>query len=400
MRNRNGYNWPELQLLNASAPITHRTLRTLIDQIAISGYRSIKSILLRLGQLNIVTGANGSGKSNVYRALKLIADAAAGRLAESLAREGGFSSVRWAGQRSNGKEPVSLRLGFSSHSFTYCLDLGLPIPSSSAFSLDPEMKRECVWNGPVMDSKSLCADRRNSTLRTRAAGGRWTEVDLSLSRHASMLSDYADPFNAPELIVLRESLRTWRFYDTFRVDSKAPARRPSIASFTPVMSGDGSDMAAALQTIIEIGDHDGLYRTIDDAFPGSRIRIETGDSVMQVALDQPGILRVLTASELSDGTLRFLLLVAAMLTPRPPELMVLNEPENSLHPDLLPALARLIQLAAENSQVIVVSHNPILVRELEQDDRCIPIKLEKDEGATVLQDGDLLSQYGWKWPSR
>lgn len=372
----------------------------MIDQIAIAGYRSIRSIILRLGQLNVVTGANGSGKSNVYRALKLIADAAAGRLAESLAREGGFNSVRWAGPKSNDKDPVSLRLGFSSHPFSYCFDLGLPIPSNSAFDFDPEMKRECLWHGVGMDAKSLCADRRTTTLRTRAAGGKWTDVDLSLSRHASMLSEYADPFNAPELIVMREILRSWRFYDTFRVDNGSPARRPSIATFTPIMSGDGSDLAAALQTIREIGDHDGLDRTIDDAFPGSKIRIGAGDSGMQVGLEQPGIFRELTAAELSDGTLRFLLLVAAMLTPRPPELMVLNEPENSLHPDLIPALGRLIKVAAENSQVIVVSHNPILVGELESDEICVPIRLVKDDGATILKDGDLLSQYGWKWPSR
>ena len=372
----------------------------MIDQFAIAGYRSIRSIILRLGQLNVVTGANGSGKSNVYRALKLIADAAAGRLAESLAHEGGFSSVRWAGPKTNGKDPVSLRLGFSSRQFSYSLDLGLPIPSNSAFNLDPEMKRECLWNGPIMEAKSLCADRRSTTLRTRSAGGKWIDVDLSMSRYASMLTEYADPFNAPELIVMRETLRSWRFYDTFRVDSGASSRRPSIAKFTPIMSSDGSDLAAALQTIREIGDHDGLDQTINDAFPGSEIRIETVDSGMQVALKQPGIFRELTAAELSDGTLRFLLLVAAMLTPRPPELMVLNEPENSLHPDLIPALGRLIKMAAENSQVIVVSHNPVLVGELESDEFCVPIRLEKEEGETILRDGNLLSQYGWKWPSR
>ncbi len=372
----------------------------MIDQIAIAGYRSIRSIILRLGQLTVVTGANGCGKSNVYRALKLITDAAAGRLAESLAREGGFHSVRWAGAKSNGKDPVSLRLGFSSNSFSYCLDLGLPIPSGSAFDFDAEMKRECLWHGASMDARSLCADRRTTTLRARSAGGKWSDIDLSLSRHASMLSEYADPFNAPELIVLRETLRSWRFYDTFRVDSESPSRRPSVITFTPIMAGDGSDLAAALQTICEIGDHEGLHRTIDDAFPGSQIRLKVTDTGMQVALDQPGIARELSAAELSDGTLRFLLLVAALLTPRPPELIVLNEPENSLHPDLIPALGRLIKLAAENSQVIVVSHNPILVGELESDEICVPIQLRKDDGATVLQDGDLLSQYGWKWPSR
>ncbi len=215
-----------------------------------------------------------------------------------------------------------------------------------------------------------------------------------------MYTELSSPFNAPELIVMREKLRSWRFYDTFRVDGGSPARRPSIASFTPIMSGDGGDLAAALQTIREIGDHDGLDQAIDDAFPGSKIRIGASGAGLQVAFDQPGIFRELTAAELSDGTLRYLLLVAAMLTPRPPELMVLNEPENSLHPDLIPALGRLIKMAAENSQVIVVSHNPVLVGELESDELTLPIRLEKDDGATVLRNGDLLSQYGWKWPSR
>ncbi len=373
----------------------------MIEQIAIAGYRSIRSIILRLGQLNIVTGANGSGKSNLYRALKLIADGASGRLAESLSREGGFNSVRWAGPKSNGKDPVSLRLGFLADPFSYCLDVGLPIPQEkSAFNFDPEIKRECLWHGVGMEARSLCADRRTTTLRTRAANGKWIDVDLSLSRHASMLSDYADPFNAPELIVMREILRSWRFYDTFRVDHESPARRPSIVKFTPVMSSDGSDLAAALQTIREIGDHEVLDRTIDDAFPGSQIRIEADRFGMQVALEQAGIMRDLTAAELSDGTLRFLLLSAAMLTPRPPELMVLNEPENSLHGDLIPALGRLIRLASESSQVIVVSHNTSLVDELGADENCVPIRLEKDGGATVLQDGGLLSQCGWKWPTR
>ncbi len=80
--------------------------------------------------------------------------------------------------------------------------------------------------------------------------------------------------------------------------------------------------------------------------------------------------------------------------------MVLKEPENSLHPDLIPAPARLITLAAENSQLIVVRHNASLVDSSEEHELCVPIRLENDSGETVLQEADLLSQYGWKWPSR
>ncbi|TWU54305.1 high-affinity zinc transporter ATPase [Rubripirellula tenax] len=384
----------------STVSILKAAANNVIDRIAISGYRSIRSIILRLGQLNVVTGANGSGKSNLYRALRLIADAADGRLAESLAREGGFGSVRWAGPKKSGNDPVSLRLGFTADPLSYCFDLGLPQPSESMFGGDPEMKRECLWRGIGMDAKNLCADRRVGTLRCRGAKGKWQDIDVPLPRQSSMLSEYADPLAAPELILIRETLRRWRFYDTFRVDALSPARRACAATFTPIMASDGADVPAAIQTIREIGDRARLDHTIGDAFPGSEIRIFGTDAGMQLSLKQSGMLRDLSAAELSDGTLRFLLLAAALLTPRPPELMVLNEPENSLHPDLIAPLARLIALAAENSQVIVVSHNAVLVDELEADEICVPIHLEKSAGETVLQDADLLSQYGWKWPGR
>jgi predicted ATPase len=79
---------------------------------------------------------------------------------------------------------------------------------------------------------------------------------------------------------------------------------------------------------------------------------------------QHGLLRPLKASEFSDGTLRYLLLLAALMTPRPPPLMILNEPETSLHPDLLPPLARLIASASSRSQIIVVTHAAKLVTSL------------------------------------
>jgi predicted ATPase len=94
-----------------------------------------------------------------------------------------------------------------------------------------------------------------------------------------------------------------------------------------------------LQTIIEIGDVEALNDTICDAFPGAKLTIDVhGDGRFSINFFQQGLLCSLTGAELSDGTLRYILWVAALLTPRPPSLMVLNEPETSLHPDLFPAL--------------------------------------------------------------
>src|SRR6185369_1981744 len=209
----------------------------------------------------------------------------------------------------------------------------------------------------------------------------------------------ADPRNTPELLMLREEMRAWRFYDHFRTDSAAPARVPQIGTHTPVLSHDGTDLAAALQTIREIGDPDALDRAIDDAFPRARVDITYDGGWFDVQMQQHGLLRPLSAAELSDGTLRYLLWIAALLTPRPPGLLVLNEPETSLHPDRLPALGRLIAQAAARWQILVVSHAPILIDALRQQPGCHAIVLEKQFGQTVLADqGDHASH--WQWPTR
>src|SRR6201992_2196652 len=85
--------------------------------------------------------------------------------------------------------------------------------------------------------------------------------------------------------------------------------------------------------------------------PAAGVQSTAAGARFELALRQPGLLRPLRAAELSDGTLRYLLWVAALLTPRPPELLVLNEPETSLPPDLLAPLAHLITAASAKTQV-------------------------------------------------
>jgi predicted ATPase len=121
-------------------------------------------------------------------------------------------------------------------------------------------------------------------------------------------------------------------------------------------------------------------------------------------MHQKGLLRPLRAAELSDGTLRYLLWIAALLTPRPPPLLVLNEPETSLHPDFLPALGRLIAQAARSSQVIVVSHASRLVAALEAadlgDGGSRSLVLDKELGETRALNIDADEVPAWRWPSR
>lgn len=389
----------------------------MIETLAISGYRSLRNLVLPLGQLNVVTGANGSGKSSLYRALRLLGDTALNTVVASLAHEGGLSSTLWAGpetisrsmraseqpiQGTSRQKAISLKLGFAADPYGYCIDLGFPPPAKQAFAFDPDIKRECIWCGPVYRRSAVLVDRNNRIVQLAPARNREEPILLTkeLNSTDSMLAKIADPLRAPEMLAMREAIRGWRFYDAFRTDATAPARIPQIGTFTPVLSNDGSDLPSALATIQEFGDGRALNRTIDDAFPGSGVEIDRSTPRFGIQLSQHGLLRPLAAAELSDGTLRYLLWTAALLTPRPPELMVLNEPETSLHPDLLPALARLISHAAQKTQIIVVSHAQPLIATLEQETGCRRLHLEKAFGESNLAGSTLFNRPRWEWPAR
>jgi predicted ATPase len=394
----------------------------MIATLAVENYRSLRSLAVPLAPLTVVTGANGTGKSSLYRSLRLLADAARNGAVAALAREGGLPSTLWAGPETIGRavregtypvqpvvrgKPVSLRLGFGGDDFSYAIDFGLPSVDGreSAFALDPEIKRESIWHGPLLRPAAVLCERDNGIVRIRADRRTWSEPQ-AIRPYDSMLSEFADPRQAPEVLRVREQVRSWRFYDHSRTDAAAPARASQVGTRTPVMSHDGADVAAALQTIRETGDAAALDLAIDLAFPGSRVAVESeGGGRLGLRLHQHGLLRPLGVAELSDGTLRYLLWAAALLAPRPAGLLVLNEPETSLHWELLVPLAQLITAAAARSQVIVVSHSQILINALhrtteEAETRTSTIELVKDFGETRVAGREPLDGPAWRWPKR
>ncbi len=396
-------------------PSSFKPPQIMLTAFAIENYRSIRSLRIPLGPLTLITGGNGCGKSNLYRALRLLAETGQGGVVTALAQEGGLLSTMWAGpdeitggmrrgevavQGTGRNRHSRLKLGFTGEPFSYAISLGMPEPvPRSVFNLDPEVKRESIWSSSRWRPASELVSRQGPLVKSREGRG-FRVVSQHLPAYDSMFDQVADIQATPELFAMREEIRRWRFYDHFRTDPGAPARQAHIGSRTPVLHHDGRDLAAALQTIREVGDAQGLDEAIHRAFPGSRLNIEiSADNRFTLSLLQPGMLRPLTAAELSDGTLRYLLLTAALLTPRPPNLMVLNEPETSLHPDLLPALGQLIINASVHSQVWVISHAPRLIAALEKSSDCHSIELHKPHGETEVLGQSMLDEPPWSWPA-
>jgi predicted ATPase len=364
-----------------------------IREIHVTGYRSVRNLRLHLSQINVLTGANATGKTNLYNSVFLLAKAAAGGFAQVIAEEGGMPSVLWAGARKSRSmgtirmEGVRMTLGIKTDTFSYELICGLPKQSSgekSAFSLDPEVKEERVWMDAPHGLKVTFFERSPKGAWILDNDERLADYSGELLPTESVLSQLREPHLYPELSSLRTEMSRWRFYHHFRTDAESPLRHPQVGVRTPVLAHDGRDLAAALQTINEVGQSQDLHEAIRQAFPGASLEIEHDEDngMFAVLLRMPGLRRPLRARELSDGTLRYLCLLAALLSPHPPSLLALNEPETSLHPDLLEPLAKQLVNAAKYSQLWVVTHSQRLAELVEKISGEAPISLEIAGGET------------------
>lgn len=366
-----------------------------VTELRVSGYRSVRDVRLPLQQINVLVGPNGCGKSNLYRGMFLLHQAAQGQLARTLAEEGGMPSVLWAGRPSpagprKASAPARMALGLTVGGLDYDLQLGLPTPTSGAaadqptlFGLDPLVKEETVTFAEGKKRTPLL-ERGSTSVWARDAEGRRASYPMALDESESVLAQLREPHRFPQLSALRQELVSQRFYHHFRTDDDSPLRRPQVGVRTFALGHDGRDLAAALQTIREIGDYAGLGEAVERGLGGATLHIEAPEARFRVLLQMPGIRRPFEARELSDGTLRYLCLLAALLSPRLPGLLALNEPETSLHPDLFPPLAELIARASCYCRLWIVTHSEALAEQIARHSGVAPIRLLRRNGETGI----------------
>lgn len=361
-----------------------------IKRVSIAGYRSLRRISFPVGQLTAFVGANGVGKTNLYRSLQLLQAAAAGTLARDIASEGGMESAFWAGERRR-KDPVRISLGAefetsSELTYRYGVEAGLvQLCAGAGFSFEPQIKEERITMGGRRPVSLL--ERRGPVVQTRDETGKRQPFTHDLLASETALASIEDRSHHPEIFSLRRAMLGWRFYHDLRTDAASRLRQPCLAVTTPTLASDGSDLAAVFATLAHIRqDTTDLDRAVGDAFPGARLVVPEPERTASFGLilpDHPK--RVFEPAELSDGTLRFLALAGALLGYRQPPFIALNEPETSLHPELLDPLARLIASAAERSQVWVVTHSTTLADALDRHAGIRPLTVVKRDGATWIE---------------
>ncbi len=344
-----------------------------VQSLTVEGFRSVRGLDVRFENVNLITGPNGCGKSNLFNAFRLLKAAVEGRLGEAIAEQGGMQSILWAGPRQEG--PVRMKLTVASDPFEYSVELGLrPASEQPLFPLDPQIKHEVIkLGGAVM------VDRKSSAARMKSLN---TEGELrtDLVDSESVFSQVRDPEKYSYLYLFREIVERWAFYHDFRTDPASPIRQPALATYPRRLKEDGSNLAPTLFLAFARGEAERLREILSATFPGTTVYAEEGN----LSLEVEGINRPMSPKELSDGTLKFLCLAAACFSVHSPPLIAFNEPENSLSPAAIEPLADMLAFAAQHSQLWITTHSAPLTKALVNRLACRPIRLDKREGETVL----------------
>jgi predicted ATPase len=276
---------------------------------------------------------------------------------------------------------------------SYEIEIGLRRPTEAAFEIEPLIKEErlTIRHG---GRDVVMLERKGSFVALRnEAGSRETQRDAVLPSETA-LAAFRDGARYPELEAVRRELLDWRLYHDFRTDTASPIRQPCHAITTPTLSADGRDLAAVLATLFVIReDTTDLAAAIDDAFPGARLSAHDEGSWCRFELRFPDMPRPFGMHELSDGTLKYLCLLGALMGYRLPSLIALNEPEASLHPALLAPLARLIARAAFKTRIWIVTHSEALADAMKAETGKPPRRVVKVAGATSIEGLKLTGEY-------
>ena len=361
-----------------------------VREFSAAGYRSLKQIAYPVSRLDVFVGANGVGKSNLYRALELLRGAAANTLGHDLAREG-LDLAMWAGARTHHQPGVRLAVGLAAldrleTALRYEVEVGFPAPTSPTFGREPQIKAESLTYVGGRRAVRLL-ERDGPSVMARNEAGRPTAIEIDVLASETVLGRLEDPSRYPEMDLVRRTLLAWRFYHDLRTDAESALRRPCVAVAAPTLASDGSNLAAVFATLAHIReDTTDLDSVISAAFPGARLVVPPPERMASFGMAFPEFpRRVFEAAELSDGTLRFLSLAGALLAYRLPPFIALNEPESSLHPDLMEPLARLIAKAAERTQVWLVTHSERLAAAIAQTGAGAIRTVTKCDGATTIE---------------
>ena len=337
-----------------------------IEQLDIEGFRSLKKVSWVPGDLNVVIGPNGTGKSNLLRFLQLIAISAQGRLGKHIQSLGGMDPIVWDGsaaaiQFSMKTAPVGDELGPE----YYELALGR-LGSGSSYKIEKEFLANYhkVRGKKEVNPFKFLERVGSSAVFFDEKKHKFSTPEEFISEEESLLSIASGPFTKNHYIPpFQKELAAIAVYHDLHTNKDAVIRQPAIARLEKRVDPDGQNLISVLHTLYT-GDRDfkkdinaAMQAAFGDDFD-ELVFPPAADQKIQLRIRWKSLRREQSAADLSDGTLRFLFLLTVLASPSPAPVVAIDEPETGLHPSMLPIVAEYAADAATRSQVIMTTHSP------------------------------------------
>lgn len=338
-----------------------------IKQLDIAGFRSLKNVSWQPGDLNVVIGPNGSGKSNLLRALELISASAQGQLTKYIQANGGLYGLLWDGV----VDSISFRL--KTEPTNYVVEgeeeERYEVKIARAFASGLHRIQREIWStdydGGIENEKPYenFIDRSEGKI---LLGKKTINLDERISSKETLLSLFnsLSPLDSATFLQwFREKLAGIIVYQDLNVGQNSLIRQAVVPSYEKRVAANGGDLVPVLHTLYTTDRE--FKRGIDTAMSAA-FGVDFEELVFPPAADQRIQLRIRwktlkreqSAADLSDGTLRFLLLLTILTSPDPPMLIAIDEPETGLHPSMFPIIAEYAVEASTRTQVVFTTHSP------------------------------------------
>jgi predicted ATPase len=346
---------------------------------------------IELQPLNVLIGRNSAGKSNLIEAISIL-KATPIDLPAPFRQGGGINEFLWKGERSNSIANIDIILNYSErHEKDLHYQLSLTEVGQRLELVDEFLENEQPYEGqedvyfyyryqnghPVLNINKLTQDGKRFERNLR-------REDLILDQ--SVLSQRKDPDLYPELSYVSTEFSKIGLYRNWQMGRSSEPRNAQKVDLPqhPLLE-DGSNLGLVLNNLkYQLGSrkiNDWLTKFYEEA---EELDARLYGGTVQIFIREKDLPQPIPATRLSDGTLRYLFLMALLLDPTPPPLICIEEPEIGLHPDILPTIAEMLIEASGRTQLIVTTHSDSLVSALSQYPESVVV-CERDDTGTHLR---------------
>ncbi len=331
-----------------------------IDKLRIKGFKTLQDVELELGRLNVLIGPNGAGKSNLVSYFDMLRRMVEEDLQIWVTQQGGSDRILTFGSKTTPKLESKIHFGLNAYQFSL-----VPAPEDKLAFGDE------VLSMPTRPQSAIGLGRGH--------------LETNLKLHTRPVWEL--PGQADYCYVSISSWRVYHFHDT---GPTALVKKQHDLLDNQFLHADAANLAAYLYRMQHeyLHIYQEIIDTVRQALPFFR------DFVLKPVVKDDGVYEILLkwrhqnvyeeflADQLSDGSLRFICLVTALLQPDPPSTIIIDEPELGLHPYAIHLLGALLRLASQRTQVIVATQSPQLLDEFSVDDLIV---VELENGVSVFK---------------